>query len=667
MKHFTFSLLVLNTLLTASAQSPCENRLADGTYPCNQITLMSHLSPEEVLATEHNGYYLNDIWGWTDPENNHEYALIGLKDGVSFVDVTDPVAPIVLGKLPEYNDDASGRISGTQDVQHGKSTWRDIKVFQDHAFIVSDLNGTHGMQVFDLTKLRGLDGTTNPTFVHDAIYLEFGSAHNIVINEATGFAYVVGISSGGERCSGGLHIIDINDPKNPQFVNCFSADGYTHDAQCVIYNGPDPDHAGKEICFNSNEDTFTIVGLDDKAAPSMISRSPYPRSEYAHQGWLSEDHKYFLMNDELDESAYGYNPRTLIWKIEDLDNPVLIGEYFNNAPAIDHNLYVHDGLVYESNYMSGLRVLDMARISQGQLRERAYFDTYPQAESIHFGGTWSNYPYFESGNIIVSDMNNGLFVLRLDLEEDLIAAHPSGVQDICEEEEIIFKVETSEEATYQWQVFNGQTYQDVVDAEGVSGAITRELTMLADPHYDTAIFRCRLTSQTGAFHYSFPASYDITSYLPTAAFDFDINGTGLAIFDNMSSGAQSYLWDFGDGGTSEEEHPTHQFDYGAFEITLQAINECGVSTFSKENFIVAGLDTPTDQLNIYPNPSTDLINIVSKEAGTLEVRDASGKLVHSQMVTRGAHTISIQGITKGLYFISVSTAGDTVVKRLLIE
>ncbi|MFT7197068.1 MAG: hypothetical protein ACI83W_001435, partial [Marinoscillum sp.] len=81
------------SFLYATAQSPCVSGLADGLYPCNQITLMGHLSPDELNAVELGGYYLNDIWGWTDPSNNKEYAIVGLKDGVAFIDISTPTNP----------------------------------------------------------------------------------------------------------------------------------------------------------------------------------------------------------------------------------------------------------------------------------------------------------------------------------------------------------------------------------------------------------------------------------------------------------------------------------------------------------------------------------------------------------------------------------------------
>lgn len=136
------------------------------------------------------------------------------------------------------------------------------------------------MQVYDLTHLRDLQPSPTPTKLEpDAHYSEMGNTHNIVGNEETGFMYAVGTRT----CNSGLHMIDVNDPKNPQFAGCFGQDGYVHDAQCVIYKGPDEKYQGREICFCYNENTLTIVDVEDKSSPTMLSRVPYDNAYYTHQ------------------------------------------------------------------------------------------------------------------------------------------------------------------------------------------------------------------------------------------------------------------------------------------------------------------------------------------------------------------------------------------------
>lgn len=372
-------------------------------FSCSRVDLVSFL-PVGELGGE-RGVRLNDVWGWTDPVTGHEYALVGRIDGTSFVDITNATNPVFVGNLP--------RTEGTP-----ASTWRDIKTYKDHAFIVADNAGEHGVQIFDLTKLR--DAKNLPvTFAETAHYDGIHSAHNIVINEDTGFAYSVGSSSGGETCGGGLHMINIQDPSNPQFAGCFAdpttgraSTGYSHDAQCITYHGPDTEHDGKEICFGANETALSIADVTDKDNPVSLSVGKYPNVGYAHQGWITEDHRYFLLDDELDELQGNTDgTRTLIWDVTDLDDPKLLKEYISENKSSDHNLYIKGNYAYMSNYQSGLRILDITDIQNPV--EFGFFDTVPYGtDTPGFGGSWSNYPFFKSGNVIVTSGYEGLFVVR---------------------------------------------------------------------------------------------------------------------------------------------------------------------------------------------------------------------------------------------------------------
>jgi len=394
----TSSELLLNSTNALSAESAvaattCTNGTA-GTYPCKAVDLMSFVAKSNMGGGTSN---LNDIWGYTDPVSGAEIAIVGRTNGTSFVDVTDAVNPVYLGFLPSHNN--------------GSDSWRDVKTYNDHAFIVADGSGnnTHGLQIFDLTTLRNV--TPGGTLTETAHLGGFGNAHNIAINEATGYAYIVGSN----QCSGGLYMVDVSSPQAPVYSGCFSGDGYTHDAQCVSYNGPDTTYNGREICAAYNEDTITIVDVTVKTNPQQVSRTPYQGSQYTHQGWFLDDtHSTLIMNDELDEQRDGINTTSYIWDVSDLDLPVELGRYVGPTAAIDHNLYTQNGYIFESNYRAGLRILDASDIANGNLNEVAYFDTIANSNSAQFSGTWSNYIYFASGNIIMSDIGNGLFTVKPD-------------------------------------------------------------------------------------------------------------------------------------------------------------------------------------------------------------------------------------------------------------
>jgi len=373
-----------NQPLVAQGFTPCTNGFA-GTFPCSGIDLLSFL-PHNTIG----GGMGNDIWGWTDGLTGKEYALVGRTSGTSFVDISNPTAPVYLGNLPTHNVN---------------SIWRGIKVYKDHAFIVSEASG-HGMQVFDLRQLRGV--TAPATFTETAYYNGFGKAHTLALNEETGFAYAAGTGT----CSGGLHIVDVREPTAPAYAGCFAADGYSHETQCVTYRGTDLEHRGKEICFNSNEDTLTIVDVTDKSATRQLARLPYDGARYTHQGWLTEDGTHFLVDDELDEIRLGTKTRTHVLDVSDLDAPRYVGFHEHATPSIDHNLYIRGRYVYESNYTSGLRILRLDNAATATMSEVGFFDVFPANDNADFAGTWSNYPFFPSGTVIVNGIEQGLFVLR---------------------------------------------------------------------------------------------------------------------------------------------------------------------------------------------------------------------------------------------------------------
>lgn len=209
-------------------------------------------------------------------------------------------------------------------------------------------------------------------------------------------------------------MVDVNDATNPVFVGCYSVDGYTHDVQCVIYDGPDSAYIGKEICFASNEDTITIVDVTVKTNPTLISKRTYQNDLYTHQGWLTEDHSHFLFNDELDE-YYSVVPKTSthVMDVRDLTNITYVGFYSGRTNAIDHNHYVKGEYLYQANYRAGFNILKINDVTNADFEEAGFFDIYPDSDSNAFNGAWSNYPYFPSGTIIVSGIEQGLFMLEV--------------------------------------------------------------------------------------------------------------------------------------------------------------------------------------------------------------------------------------------------------------
>ena len=370
---------------------PAPATVNSGGYPCDHVELMD-VEDLNALGGGANG---NDCWGWVEPGTGREIAIFAKSNGTAFLDVTDATNIQYFGELPTAST---------------SSLWRDVKVYNNHAFIVSEAGG-HGMQVVDLLDVAALPTDAQSPVEAAMVYGQFGNAHNIVINEETGYAYAVGTNT----FNGGLHVVNIQDPLNPQLVGSYDG-AYTHDAQAVVYNGPDADYAGKEIvfCFNGYSG-FAIVNAEDKSDIQLISNLTYDQLGYTHQGWLSENQRFAFLNDELDESNFGNNTRTYILDIADLDNPLVLGYFTSPTTAIDHNMYVVGSHLYQSNYLSGLRILNLDQSASGTLEEVGYFDTNPESDGAVFDGTWSNYPYFPSGNVAISTFTH-FFMVRPDEE-----------------------------------------------------------------------------------------------------------------------------------------------------------------------------------------------------------------------------------------------------------
>lgn len=395
-----------------------------GIFPCHKVDLASFTPLVDVGST-----FVNDVWGWEDAATGMQVAIVGSMEGTIFMDVTDGTNPVHLGTL-------ASAVPGVFE-----NLWGDIRVHENTAYIgseavdFSDFSGA-GVQVVDMTQFRG---ATGPIGISQGTPIDdMTNSHNLSVNTDSGRLYVTGSFIGLRECqvephpsnppfingTGAAMIYDVDtDPMNPTFMGCLTGDGYTHDLQCVTYHGPDPDHQGSEICVGSNEAALTLYDASDPANPVVLSRQTYldvpffdPEAGhpnyYTHQGWLTEDHQYFFLGDELDEFFGGSETRnTYIWDMTDLDNATLLDVNNADNSSIDHNMFVHEGLLYQSNYAAGLVIYDTWKAEQGRMTERGYFDTFPASDITDFYGSWGNYPYFGDGKVIVTSSDEGIFVL----------------------------------------------------------------------------------------------------------------------------------------------------------------------------------------------------------------------------------------------------------------
>lgn len=365
-------------------------------FASDGVSLASWLTMSDLGNGNENG---NDCWGYVSP-SGREYALMCTTGGTVVVEITDPGAPQVIG-----------RINGPT------SLWRDIKTYQDRAYAVSE--GGSGIQVINLANVDSGVVTLEATITGQGT----NATHNVVIDEASGFLYRAG--GGGN----GLRIYSLANPGSPQFVGQWNT-RYVHDAQVVTYtSGP---YAGRQIAYccggfnGGSQDTgLSILDVTDKSNIQSLSQVSYPGNEYSHQGWLSEDLTRFYLGDELDEGNTVATTTTRVFDVSDPGNASYIGVFDNGDPAIGHNMYTKDGLLFQANYTSGLRIFDV-EANLNNPPEIAFFDTAPTSSATSFNGLWSCYPYFPSGIVIGSDIERGLFILRVDrIRLDIVGGAPA--------------------------------------------------------------------------------------------------------------------------------------------------------------------------------------------------------------------------------------------------
>jgi choice-of-anchor B domain-containing protein len=425
MKNLLLAFFALASM-QAFAQTPCVNGMA-GDFPCRNMDLLSFMTLQECGCSGSGNS--NDVWGWVSPATGKEYAILGCADVASFIDVTNPVNPILIGTLPTHSV---------------SSLWRDVEAHGNWLYVVSEAAG-HGLQVFDLTQL---DGVTSPpvVFAETAHYDGFSNSHTVNVDPVSGYVYAYGTNT----YSGGLHIVDVSNPLNPTLAGGYDGSGYTHDGFAWTYDGPDQDYVGREIVIgcngrgNSDNDKLVFVDVTDKTDCQLIGEYNYEGQAtigYFHQGWITKNKKFFLMDDELDEGALGnnqepYGTRTHIFNITDLDNVTYEGFYESTSPAIDHNLYAKDQFIYESNYRSGVRVLDAIRVGSSTLSEVAFFDLYPNDDFAQYSGTWSNYPYLPSGIVLATSMYDGMFIVK-----PTVITTSQDAWELCSTEDVVFEID----------------------------------------------------------------------------------------------------------------------------------------------------------------------------------------------------------------------------------
>ena len=393
----------LGAMSASAVDMACENHRA-GAHACDSVDLLSHVALADMAAQPRDGA---DVWGFVDLNTGREYALIGVTNGLATFDVTDPRAPFEVGHVWGVG-----------------SVWRDVKVLQrfdavagrwrSHAYVSTDAGGR--LQVIDLTGLPNrarLARTRSEHSIHNVYVSNVEPATGIPVDESAAPPLLYALGASATR--GAFVAYDLGDPLEPRRVST-STGGYSHDAASMLAQGVPACGPQVERCpvlFDFNEDTFDLYDMSDAQAPRLLSSTTYEGAAYVHSGWPTEDGRHVFVHDELDE-LYGTGTgevRTLVrvFDLADPGAPALATTWSGSTAAIDHNGYVRGNRYFMSNYARGLTVLDIT--SPADPVEVGYFDTYTIDDKTRFTGAWGVYPFLPSGNVLISDIAGGLYVL----------------------------------------------------------------------------------------------------------------------------------------------------------------------------------------------------------------------------------------------------------------
>ena len=392
-------------LQSSMSATPCVGGSVNG-MACQNVDLLSHVAFGDISANPAAGA---DVWGFVDLNSNREYAIMGFDIGTAVFDVSDATNP---------------REVGFVDGQ--RTTWRDIKVYQywnnaesrwnAEAYITTD-GASDGLFVIDLSGL--------PQSIRRVNYTgDFSQAHNVYLTN-TDFGTGLALSNaaptivvaGSNVGQGPYRAYSVNDPDAPQFVVMpgSGASDYMHDAASMIISDSRKDtqcaNAGSycELLFDFNETTFDIWDITSGNNPVRLSRTGYANARYVHSGWWSEDRQYLFVHDELDERSLGLNTTLRVFNLANLGAPASAATWTGPTAAIDHNGFVRGNRYYMSNYSRGLTILDITNVTN--IQPVGHLDTFPGSDGNAFVGAWGAYPYFHSGNVAVSDINSGFYMV----------------------------------------------------------------------------------------------------------------------------------------------------------------------------------------------------------------------------------------------------------------
>ncbi len=323
-----------------------------------------------ALNPRGSGHSYANVWGYA--ANGREYALLGADDGTSIIEVTDPANPVEVAHIPGPN-----------------SSWRELRTYQHYAYVVTEGStpaNLAGVHIIDLSELP-----EKATLVNRYVgRLNHGTVHTVSIDGK--YLYLNGSRNSSLRDIN--VILDLTDPVHPVEVGAWEQN-YWHDSQ-----------AKNDTIFASAiyGDGIQIIDARDKSNLKLISQTNYP-SNFTHNIWMTDDNNYIVQTDETPDMPLNF------WTVSNPSAPVKLTEYRAGQHAMAHNVHISGNLAHVAYYEDGYRVFDLSNRKAPVLA--GYFDVDGQLPRAgQFTSVWGVYPYLPSGNILLSDIERGLVIIR---------------------------------------------------------------------------------------------------------------------------------------------------------------------------------------------------------------------------------------------------------------
>ncbi len=371
-----------------------------------QANFLAHWSMDGLPSSNAHDNTYNEIWGLY--VNDREFAVIGSTMGTHIIDVTD------VGNISQVAF-VEGAHTGPAIIH------RDYHDHNGYLYAVCD-EGNSTLQIIDISNLP-----SSVEIVYDSNDLVTRS-HNIFIDADNDRLYSCahrGTSTGYSA----LRVFDISDPMNPVDEGGFDQFegfevGHVHDAfikDNIAY-------------LNCGFDGFALVDMtdiEDVTLLGVLESEDYPDSGYNHSGWLSEEEDIYYMADE----NHGLALKAVnVEDINDMHTTSLFGVGEGSPNAIAHNPIVDGDLLFVSYYFDGLQVYDIS--NREEPKRIMHYPTSTRENNFNYQGAWGVYPFLPSGNILVSDMQEGLFIIdRLlisstnEVAEEVFGIYPNPTVD----------------------------------------------------------------------------------------------------------------------------------------------------------------------------------------------------------------------------------------------